>query len=329
MAFLPINPIIIPLEKTISSAESVTSSLKIWGRSLELKAESYGGQATIRYNGVLKHSFEDVVTSNPIFNYDHNISLDLDIDGEKVWVTRARKMRNYCGFLSLLSPKLYEGYPLDIALSIVQDRSHYSSVHVYVDGVEQSIGGGYGNFIYVANAHGISEELKIVATTNKGHVEQYIWKGNQLQYIRNNTELSNQTYIFNSQSQADLCNPFYVRWINEFGGYDYWMYEGKQRFSRKIDKAETFEGYDAMGKQTILSKEASETISASSGIITKLEAEALSYLLLSPHVAYWNMEEDAWIPLIVDKGNQFQFDSDQPTGEVITTFILPTPQIVL
>ena len=38
-------------------------------------------------------------------------------------------------------------------------------------------------------------------------------------------------------------SPFYVRWLNRFGGLDYWMFELRQEFKRKQSSYEDFEPY--------------------------------------------------------------------------------------
>lgn len=327
MAFQPIYPISNPIEKEITAEGVVTSAISIWGRSQQLKADSYGGKATIRYNGVLKHSFEDVREASPIspFQYDHNISQMVVIDGTIVWVTRASKVRNFCGFLSLISPALYEGYPCDLVFSVCKNSAYYTSVKVFVDGVEKAL---TNDGIFIVDANAIEQELRIEATNINGDKEIYKWNG-VLCYILNTTELSNATYLINEPRNKDnLVNPFYVRWINAYGGYDYWMFTGKQFHSKVIGKLATYEKNDALGKQTILSKEANENISASTGIITKREAEAISHLLYSPEVKYYDTDKNEWVDIIVTTDNKLSWATDQPTGEIIMNFELPKPQIV-
>lgn len=38
-------------------------------------------------------------------------------------------------------------------------------------------------------------------------------------------------------------NPFYVRWINQMGGYDYWMFGKRQVFTHKTENKKTFRPY--------------------------------------------------------------------------------------
>lgn len=123
-------------------------------------------------------------------------------------------------------------------------------------------------------------------------------------------------------------NPFFVRWINNVGEWDTWMFSCRSQFVRALTGNEVFEKYNAMGVQTSYRKEAKETISVTSGIQSRSVIQALSMMQYSPLIQLHMADDEIqkWVPIQIEKQEVALF-SNQPTGEIEISFTLPTPQL--
>ncbi len=122
------------------------------------------------------------------------------------------------------------------------------------------------------------------------------------------------------------AHPFYVRWINSLGGYDYFMFACNHKDTRKLAKNETYEKYGSAGVRSSYYKEAQETIEVSSGIVDRQTLEALAELMYSPLIELYDKSAETWTEIQVNDGKS-DIMEEQPTGEMIMTFELPTPQM--
>lgn len=328
MAIKPINLIALPIEEEIVTTSKVTKAVFVWEDNvMEMTAEPYNGLATIRYNGALKHKFRNETEPSGVENrlrYDKNISLLVTENDSEWWVIRAMKERGLCGILSYLKPVCYDGYPCDLVLAYHQDGQIYQQTTLILDDVEVTLHNE--THIFAVDAHNL-QSLRLISLDNRGNRKEWAWDGD-IHLISNATEITNETYITNGGGRVPHC-PFYVRWINAFGGYDYWMFGGKKRFTKSLDSIDTYERDGDNGQNTLLDHMASEAVTASTGIITKEQAKALEYLLYSPEIVWYDEASSEWIKLTMPKGTKTSWDNDQPTGELQFTFNLPTPQIVI
>ena len=93
-------------------------------------------------------------------------------------------------------------------------------------------------------------------------------------------------------------NPFYVRWINQQGGYDYWMFEYKQTkketaklttYSKFIENQETA----TETKVSIYCDSTNQIICGSSGL-NENEFSCLKKIKFSPKIEFYDKEKDTW-----------------------------------
>lgn len=126
-------------------------------------------------------------------------------------------------------------------------------------------------------------------------------------------------------------NPFYIRWINQLGGWDYWMFSFRQTIESKVKGIKTFEPtvFD-IENATKLSeeyyKEAEQSITVGAEGLNSNEFDSISKLIYSPRIEFYQKETGRWFKLIPDKV-ETENDTRSTAKEIELTFLLPTPQL--
>lgn len=126
-------------------------------------------------------------------------------------------------------------------------------------------------------------------------------------------------------------NPFYVRWINQQGGIDYWMFSYRQYFTRSVTNIKTInpvvtDQQTAKGFTELLSVDGVEKVKVGAQGLTANEYDCISKLIYSPQIEWFNEVAQSWQTLIIDKGEN-ENDAHNILNELEFTFILPTPQL--
>lgn len=126
-------------------------------------------------------------------------------------------------------------------------------------------------------------------------------------------------------------NPFYVRWINQQGGYDSWMFSYRQFFSKSISNQQSFspvvlDQSAVSGFSKVYAMQGSEQVRVGAAGLTANEFDCISKLIYSPKIEWWNESTSTWINLIVANGNN-ERDNHNVLGELEFTFNLPEPQL--
>lgn len=102
--------------------------------------------------------------------------------------------------------------------------------------------------------------------------------------------------------------PFYIRWVNSRGGYDYFMFEAKWAITHTTKSRDTFkafeltsEGYNYTNK--VFNLEPTETIVVGGLVNSEEEQKMLVGVLYSPRVQVYNIVLGTWVDITLD-GNQ-------------------------
>jgi len=125
------------------------------------------------------------------------------------------------------------------------------------------------------------------------------------------------------------AHPFYVRWVNDLGGWDYFMFACNQKQTKSLSKNDTYEPYVTYGRYGLRSsynKEATSAVEVSTGIIGKKLLKSVAECVYSPLVQLYDEALNSWIE-IQPKTDKQEFMATQTTGELKMTFELPTPQL--
>ena len=125
------------------------------------------------------------------------------------------------------------------------------------------------------------------------------------------------------------AHPFYVRWVNTLGGWDYFMFACNQKQMKSLSENDSFEKYIVWGRYGVRSnynKAATHTIEVSTGVTDRATLESVAELIFSPLIQVYDPDAQTWIEIQVKDGKP-ELMADQPTGEMLITFELPTPQM--
>ena len=119
--------------------------------------------------------------------------------------------------------------------------------------------------------------------------------------------------------------PFYIRWINPLGGYDFFMFNAKK--TGKIDRANTeivqfASPSDENQSQVAAWFTITRTLTTGAGGLSRKQYEALSHILVSPKVDWWNESTGKWVSVVVDN-QSLTWDTESGFGSVSFTFVLP------
>lgn len=94
--------------------------------------------------------------------------------------------------------------------------------------------------------------------------------------------------------------PFYVRWVNQQGGYNYWM------FRRQTDAETTNEYENIIVKRSSIADEqrtifanAAHTVATSADLLTEDEFNILKGIAYSPRIQWYNEIMDQWVTITV------------------------------
>lgn len=137
---------------------------------------------------------------------------------------------------------------------------------------------------------------------------------------------ANYTTHITAVSKAVPQHPFYVRWINNKGGWESWMFACNQKRTRQLTTNDYYERYDAAGQMTTYNKEGKEVIEVSSGVVDEPTREEISRLIYSPLIQWYDKSRNEWVNIQVEKGDS-EWMTATPTNELVMSFLLPKPLI--
>ena len=126
-------------------------------------------------------------------------------------------------------------------------------------------------------------------------------------------------------------NPFYIRWINRQGGYDYWMFSYRQYLTRSISNQQTFNPYvenqeTADSFEELYDLSANESVRVGTEGLNANDYDCVSKLIYSPKIEHYNPETMKWTRIFVEKGDN-ELDTRSILNQLEFTFKLPTVQL--
>lgn len=219
--------------------------------------------------------------------------------------------------------KIYEGYERIIyALSFEQ-----GTTYLFVDG-NVALSTKEKHFrLDITHAN---SELSLA----NSEIDRFL-RNNQGQVITNNfgepiTILDEDGSIHRRFIVEKLCpprNPFYVRWVNDLGGIDCWMFGIKQEYSTSLESTTTFEPYvrhtESVRENIIpIDAEISEKVIVGSEGLSENEYRQISKIISSPFVEWYDDKREKWMRIFSDKGN-ISFYTESVKHEIELKFILP------
>lgn len=122
------------------------------------------------------------------------------------------------------------------------------------------------------------------------------------------------------------CNPFYIRWINQKGGWDTYMFEQHKKYTQEVDRGDQYvlaNSRDPHASQTRgeLAPEFKNIVQAGAEQLDENDFNLLKGIALSPLVQRYNYSAKAWQRVLVDD-TDLTWDTKTPRNTVSYEFQL-------
>lgn len=122
------------------------------------------------------------------------------------------------------------------------------------------------------------------------------------------------------------CNPFYIRWINQKGGWDTYMFEQHKKYTQEIDRGDQYvlaNSRDPYASQTRgeLAPEFKNIVQAGAEQLDENDFNLLKGIALSPLVQVYNYQIGVWQRVLVDD-TDLTWDTKAPRNTVSYEFQL-------
>lgn len=122
------------------------------------------------------------------------------------------------------------------------------------------------------------------------------------------------------------CNPFYIRWINQKGGWDTYMFEQHKKYTQEVDRGDQYvlaNSRDPYASQTRgeLAPEFKNIVQAGAEQLDENDFNLLKGIALSPLVQVYNYSVGAWQRVLVDD-TDLTWDTKAPRNTVSYEFQL-------
>lgn len=122
------------------------------------------------------------------------------------------------------------------------------------------------------------------------------------------------------------CNPFYIRWINQKGGWDTYMFEQHKKYTQKIDRGDQYvlaNSRDPHASQTRgeLAPEFKNIVQVGAEQLDENDFNLLKGIALSPLVQRFNDSVEEWQRVLVND-TDLTWDTKTPRNTVSYEFQL-------
>lgn len=122
------------------------------------------------------------------------------------------------------------------------------------------------------------------------------------------------------------CNPFYIRWINQKGGWDTYMFEQHKKYTQEVDRGDQYvlaNSRNPYASQTRgeLAPEFKNIVQAGAEQLDENDFNLLKGIALSPLVQVYNYQTGVWQRVLVDD-TDLTWDTKAPRNTVSYEFQL-------
>lgn len=122
------------------------------------------------------------------------------------------------------------------------------------------------------------------------------------------------------------CNPFYIRWINQKGGWDTYMFEQHKKYTQEVDRGDQYVLANARDPYTSetrgeLAPKFKNIVQAGAEQLDENDFNLLKGIALSPLVQVYNYQIGVWQRVLVDD-TDLTWDTKAPRNTVSYEFQL-------
>lgn len=128
--------------------------------------------------------------------------------------------------------------------------------------------------------------------------------------------------------------PVYLRWVNKDGGYDYYMFERRNWFSKTISDIESYDVFEpdtqsARGATRVVQAARTEEVRVGAANIQREEWDWVTNILFSCRIEYWDNILGIWKRVNILDDTSAEWDSDAVVNTFELTITLPHKNIQL
>jgi hypothetical protein len=145
--------------------------------------------------------------------------------------------------------------------------------------------------------------------------------------VRNrNSPLNSDRWHIHYVDAEVPCNPFYIRWINQKGGWDTYMFEQHKKYTQEVDRGDQYVLANARDPHTTetrgeLAPEFKNIVQAGAEQLDENDFNLLKGIALSPLVQVYNYQIGLWQRVLVDD-TDLTWDTKAPRNTVSYEFQL-------
>lgn len=150
--------------------------------------------------------------------------------------------------------------------------------------------------------------------------------GTSLDLLQISTPGELHSIIFIKYAECIPEYPFYVRWINNIGGREHWMFT-KKSVKRKAETKSSFnpvvlDQSTATGFEEKLEATGEKKVVVGSGFVNKMDYEIICDMIYSTNIQWFNESTQKWVTITFDDSENEQ-DILPVNSEIEYTFKLP------
>lgn len=184
------------------------------------------------------------------------------------------------------------------------------------------------NVMYTGDTH--IEKAEISPRINIPFVLEFdeeLTEGADYVIVRNrNLPLNSDKWHIHYVDTEVPCNPFYIRWINQKGGWDTYMFEQHKKYTQEVDRGDQYvlaNSRDPYASQTRgeLAPEFKNIVQAGAEQLDENDFNLLKGIALSPLVQVYSYQLGEWQRVLVDD-TDLTWDTKAPRNTVSYEFQL-------
>lgn len=128
------------------------------------------------------------------------------------------------------------------------------------------------------------------------------------------------------------CNPFYIRWINQKGGWDTYMFEQHKKYTQEVDRGDQYilsnfgSSRQLIQTRGELAPEFKNIVQAGAEQLDEVDFNMLKEIALSPIVQMYNCDHRSWQRVLVND-TDLTWDTKTPKNTISYEFQLIDEQI--
>lgn len=261
------------------------------------------------YRGIGEENFNVRYASRGVRPRGHNVNFSMSIIGLALTDRTPDSDRN-------LYVKKYYGYPYFVTLfpKGFQSLSPSTPVDVRVKliGAQNENQFDISTRINIPLVYEFDDEITNGADYVKLRPSGGVYPDQAWNIIFNDTEVP--------------CNPFYIRWINQKGGWDTYMFEQHKKYTQEVDRGDQYvlaNSRDPYAAQTRgeLAPEFKNMIQAGAEQLDENDFNLLKGIALSPLVQVYNYQLAVWQRVLVND-TDLTWDTKAPRNTVSYEFQL-------